>query len=58
MNAEAAMPVVVVLPCVPEMAMPRRPCITRASISARMMVGSPRRRASANSGLSSRTAAV
>ena len=48
--------VVVVLPCVPAMAMPSLRRITSASISARGITGMPRSAASASSGLPARTA--
>ena len=48
--------VVVVLPCVPAMAMPYLRRISSASISARRMTVMPRRRAATTSGLSSRMA--
>ena len=44
---------VVVLPCVPATAMPRRSSMTRASISARRSTGSPAARAARSSGLPS-----
>ncbi len=43
--------VVVVFPCVPQIAMPRRPCMRRANISPRCSTVVPARRAAANSGL-------
>ena len=47
--------VVVVLPCVPAMPMPRLARMSSPSISARLMIGMRRRSASAVSGLSSGT---
>ncbi len=48
--------VVVVLPCEPAIAMPVFTRITSASISARLMTGTPAIRAATSSGLSSATA--
>src|SRR5580692_7061457 len=50
------MEVVVVFPCVPAMAMTRRPAMTEASAAARCSTRIPRRLASASSGLSGRMA--
>ena len=48
--------VVVVLPCVPAIAIPRLTRMTSASISARLMTGMPMLRAVATSGFESWTA--
>jgi hypothetical protein len=51
-SMSATMDVVVVFPCAPAMAMPKRSRISSASISARAITGMCRRRASVSSGLS------
>ena len=51
-STHAIIDVVVVLPCAPAIAMPMRSRISSASISARGITGTWRRRASASSGLS------
>ena len=56
MRIAPVMDVVVVLPCVPAIAMPRFTRITSASISARLMTGTPNARAAATSGFCSTTA--
>ncbi len=55
-SIHATIDVVVVLPCAPAMAMPKRSRISSASISARGMTGVWRARAAATSGLSGFTA--
>ncbi len=55
-STSATIDVVVVLPCAPATAMPERSRISSASISALGITGMRRRRASAISGLSGRTA--